>query len=189
MKNTLLKTLALAASLFITGTMASASLIPQGLIPQGGNSNPSTEIAQIEANSTLEDLVYLARYDFSDNGGGSWSYGDPIFTGLFTATQYTGNPATSTVTWDLTGTGYTLEAVVTKTARESLNLYTVADDQKIKDLVGQDVNFPGKDSISHISFYGNRGTTNVPEGGASVALLGLALGGLGAARRFMVKKA
>jgi hypothetical protein len=43
--------------------------------------------------------------------------------------------------------------------------------------------------LSNVRIWEVERTNSVPEGGASVALLGLALGGLGAARRFMVKKA
>jgi hypothetical protein len=38
--------------------------------------------------------------------------------------------------------------------------------------------------ISHFTSFGSK-TTTVPDGGATLSLLGLALGGLGAARRFM----
>jgi hypothetical protein len=44
--------------------------------------------------------------------------------------------------------------------------------------------WPSKGAISHVSIY--RGTgTSVPDGGATVALMGLALGGLSLSRRFL----
>lgn len=43
----------------------------------------------------------------------------------------------------------------------------------------QDLYLTGGGSISHVSIFATAGTTNVPEGGATIALLGLALASLG----------
>lgn len=43
--------------------------------------------------------------------------------------------------------------------------------------------WPSNGAISHVSIYGNGGTTRVPDGGVTVALLGVSLLGLGAIRR------
>jgi hypothetical protein len=41
--------------------------------------------------------------------------------------------------------------------------------------------------ISHISFFGSPGGNGVPDGGTTVMLLGVALGALGMARRFLMR--
>lgn len=46
--------------------------------------------------------------------------------------------------------------------------------------------WPQQGAISHIAIYAGR-STSVPDGGATVALMGLALGGLGFGRRFIRK--
>ncbi len=61
-------------------------------------------------------------------------------------------------------------------------------------LFGESIDFDndniGNKGISHVTLYAcEGGSTSVPEGGTSVALLGLALAGLGASRRFLSKKA
>jgi hypothetical protein len=43
--------------------------------------------------------------------------------------------------------------------------------------------WPDQGAISHVAIYGKTGTTRVPDGGATVALLGVGLLGLGAIRR------
>ena len=100
--------------------------------------------------------------------------------GFYKVFSFSGDPATSDVSWDLTGsTGYLLYAIIVKTAN-SVNLYEVTGDMQ---LVGMGtVTSPVGDSISHVSFFVGEGSITVPEPG-TLALLGLGLIGMGAARR------
>lgn len=43
--------------------------------------------------------------------------------------------------------------------------------------------WPDQGSISHVSLYGTRGSSSVPDGGTTLALLGMAIGSLGLLRR------
>lgn len=176
-----------AVLVFGAANAAQAHLIGPTQISQGANSNPSSEISVIEAsNASLIPLTYLARVNFNDNGTTKPGEGD--YASYFTVSSFSGDPATATVAWDLTGTGFTLEAVAVKTGRQYLNIYTVSDDQKTLGL-GDSVLAPdGKDSISHITFFGKQAPitppgTDIPDGGATFALLGLGAVGIGAARR------
>jgi hypothetical protein len=93
------------------------------------------------------------------------------------------------ISWDLTGSGFTLDGVLIKDGaidqQELYRFYGVSADEA---LVGSGtVSFAdlGRD-ISHISFFGSPGGA-VPDGGTTVMLLGAALGSLGMARRFLKK--
>jgi hypothetical protein len=46
--------------------------------------------------------------------------------------------------------------------------------------------WPGNGAISHVAIYAG-GTTSVPDGGATLVLLGTALAGLGVVRKYLVK--
>jgi hypothetical protein len=117
---------------------------------------------------------------FESDGGVS---GD--FSQYFTV-NFAGN--TATITWDLTGTGFTLGGVLIKDGavdeQQLYRFYGVSADEQV---VGSDtVTFddPVRD-ISHISFFVCPGGGQVPDGGTTVMLLGAALGSLGMARRFL----
>lgn len=150
------------------------ALIGPTQINQGGNS-PNAEIAVLEAwTPSLASLIFLGRFEYANANSGTWD-ASSLFTGsYFGVSGYTGTPATSTLTWDLLTTGYSLEAVLVKTARSYLTVYTVADDQKLKDLGGQSVIAPdNKDTISHISFFGK--SIAVPDTGSTIMLFSSAI--------------
>ncbi len=95
------------------------------------------------------------------------------------------------VSWNLTGSGFTLDGVLIKDGTiqgsgEVYKFYGVSPDETIigsGDVTLADVGQNGR-MISHISFFGSPGGS-VPDGGTTVMLLGAALGSLGMARRFL----
>jgi len=94
------------------------------------------------------------------------------------------------ISWNLTGSGFTLDGVLIKdgNVQSSGMLYRFYGASADEALVGSGtVTFdnPVK-NISHISFFGSPGGVQVPDGGMAVMLLGVALGALGIARRFLV---
>ncbi len=154
-----------------------ALLIERIELPKQGN--PTAEATKIAAADITgigtDPLTYLAKWEGSLTG---------TYSSNFSISDYIeSTPATALVKWDLTGTGFLLEAVAVKTAQTML-IYSVADDQELKDLIGQTVHAPeNKDSISHITFFGRRGKVSVPDSGSTLALLGVALlGAIGLCR-------
>jgi protein with PEP-CTERM/exosortase system signal len=106
-----------------------------------------------------------------------------------------GGASSFNISWDLTGTGLQLNFVLVKdgaaagTGGDQLyRLYGVTDDQKLASgspqtvMIDQDNNGTPDKAISHITFLGSA-APSVPDGGATVMLLGTALGCLGALRR------
>jgi hypothetical protein len=154
--------------------------------------SPSAEAAWIESVvSGAPDLTYLNKWD-GESGF------DNVPPGAVDEIHFDVDPggesSTQTIEWDLTGTGYSALYVLIKdgeaddpstpsdhTKLAYYRLYEVSSDQTI--IGGPDeVAFtsPAKD-ISHISWYGV--VSSVPDGGATIMLLGTALVGLGALRR------
>jgi hypothetical protein len=97
------------------------------------------------------------------------------------------------ISWDLTGSGFTLCGVLIKdgTAEPGSgdSIFSFFDVINNEGLIGSGTveftgDFEGRD-ISHISFFGCAG--GVPDGGTTVMLLGAALSTLGVARRFFFK--
>jgi protein with PEP-CTERM/exosortase system signal len=107
-----------------------------------------------------------------------------------TVTQTSGT--TWDISWNLTGSGYTLCGALIKDGAGGMpgkQLYRFYDVSSDEALVGSGtVSFAdiGRNgfNISHISFFGCSGA--VPDGGTTVMLLGTALGALGMARRFLM---
>jgi hypothetical protein len=104
-------------------------------------------------------------------------------------------PTSYQISWDLTDTGFQLNFVLVKdgaaagTGGDQLyRLYGVTDDQRLASgspqtvIIDQDNNESPDKEISHITFFGTGGAA-VPDGGATVMLLGSALACLGALRR------
>lgn len=91
------------------------------------------------------------------------------------------------VSWNLTGTGYEMVAVLLKNGRHAgATLYGVSDCQALVSLgdlatmLNPDAG--GRGGISHISFFG-RTHTDLPDGGTTVVLLGCALAAVALVRR------
>jgi hypothetical protein len=146
---------------------------------------PDEELADLQNRGLLDqDCIFGAKFE-APNGG-------PVegdFSSFFTV-DFSGN--TATITWDLNGTGFILGGVLIKDGSVSpgsgdqiFRFYGVTADQEIASNGEQIVTFdePVRD-ISHISFFVCP-ENGVPDGGATVMLLGAALGSLGMARRFL----
>ena len=92
------------------------------------------------------------------------------------------------ISWNLTGSGFTLEGVLIKDGvvqgeGQIYRFYGVSADEA---LIGSGtVTFSNPvRGISHISFFGSPGGS-VPDGGTTVMLLGAGLGALGMVRRYL----
>jgi VPDSG-CTERM motif len=99
-------------------------------------------------------------------------------------------PAANTweISWNLTGSGFTLDGVLIKNGRVQgsghiYRFYGVSADEA---LVGSGtVTFDNPvRNISHLTFFGSSGGV-VPDGGTTVMLLGAALGALALVRRYL----
>ena len=171
----------LATALLGLALPASADLIDLGV-----SGSVSGEAAEAAAASTAvgETVMFDYKCNFGDGGDGCDGLGI-LSTGSYSVGDFVNNPATSLITWNLTGTGYLLKAIIVKQATSML-IFGV--DGAGMQLAGSDTVSPqtldGKNlnGISHISFFVARGTSTVPEPG-TLALLGLGLLGMGAARR------
>jgi hypothetical protein len=102
---------------------------------------------------------------------------------------FSGNVAT--FSWNLTGSGFTLDGVLIKDGNVQskghiYRFYGVSDDQALIGSGTVTFDDPVR-NISHITFFGSPGGNGVPDGGTTVMLLGAALGSLGMARRFLKK--
>ena len=180
MKHTLIKSLALAAVAGFIST-AQAAFIPSPALPGTGVNDSAAVMQRLTGYDCLEQL-------YKDDGPETGLI-DLFETDLVAGTS-------TTVILDYTGTGsffdsYSHGYIVVKGGRGwvyySLEGWDGTEDIQVSnaDLVGNNPN-GNKPAISHVSVYGCEGG-DVPEGGASVALLGLGLAGLGAARRFTKK--
>lgn len=148
--------------------------------------DPLSEAAFIEADQGLAagTLTYLNKFD-ADSG---FDNGGAVDQSHFTATLMNGG-ADANVTWDLATSGFQLSYVFVKDGRESgrgpflYHLYGVTADQLFNSNGQQFVTINGSKGISHITFFGIPGVPTVPDAGSTASLLGLALLGIGIARR------
>lgn len=179
-----MKVYSIAIALLMAASVATqAHLISEGETPQGGNSNPETEVGIAEGVVGV-DLEFLYRFPT----------GEGDFDSYFTVVD--NDDGTADVSWDLTGSGKELWAVGVKSGSKSINWYSVSEDQKLTsggiDVVSAPTNpANGKmyDSISHISFFGRdfqeTPPPQLPDSGTTTAMLGLGLLCLGAVGRRM----
>jgi VPDSG-CTERM motif len=126
---------------------------------------------------------YLGKF----NAGGGFENGALNISQFVTINVI--NSSTWDISWDLTGSGFTLDGVLIKDGRVQgkghlYRFYGVSADET---LIGSGtVTFDNPvRGISHISFFGSPGG-QVPDGGTTVMLLGAALGALGMVRRFLM---
>ncbi len=160
---------------------ASANLVdmpapPLGLQLMAELTGPSAEAAWIQSHLGLSSApIYLNKID-AESG---WDNTGAVDSSHFTAPTTLGT--TADISWDLTGTGYEVNYVLTKsgvipgTKEHLYHLYAVTADQVL--VGGGSVTVDGLKGISHISFFGSTGSS-APDGGLTLALLGLGLSGI-----------
>jgi hypothetical protein len=161
-------------------------LAPQQFFTNGPIGNGTDEQNYLIANGYLPATSqYLGKH----NAGGGFENGAINISQYVTVTEVSAN--SWDISWNLTGSGFTLDGVLIKDGRVQGNgmlyrFYGVSADEA---LVGSGtVTFDNPvRGISHISFFGSPGGGQVPDGGTTVMLLGAALGSLGMARRFLKK--
>jgi hypothetical protein len=93
------------------------------------------------------------------------------------------------ISWNLTGSGFTLDGVLIKNGRVQgsghlYRFYGVSADQTLVGSGAVTFDNPVR-NISHLTFFGSPGGVVVPDGGTTLMLIGAALGALGFARHFL----
>ncbi len=152
--------------------------------------NPSADLAYLQSHGgpdyqpffLPQSSVYLGK----ENAGGNVENGAINLTQYITITET--NSQTWHISWNLTGSGFTLDGILVKNgntdpSKTLYKFYGVSNDQKLigsGDVTLADFN----KNISFVEFFGSPGGA-VPDGGTTVMLLGAALGALGMARRYL----
>lgn len=184
--------LTIAAALVLTtlATSAQASVIDLGerelATPLMGIDGAA---AYIEMDQGLASgfLTYLNKCDPDDGFSNDGAVDGSHFGGTFID-----NETNATVSWDMTGTGFGMNYVFLKDGRESqggpylYHLYGVTPDETFNSMGDQLVTINGIKRISYVAFFGSKA---VPEGGATLILLGLALGATEMTRRLLRRNA
>jgi hypothetical protein len=160
--------------------------------------DPQTFFLDNPLGSGTEEAAYLSSHGYTDeccqylgkqNANGSFENGAINISQYVTITHVSGT--TWDVSWDLTGSGFTLCGVLIKDGavnqQQIYRFYGVSADETV---VGSGTvsfaDIQNGRNISHISFFGCAGQ-QVPDGGTTVMLLGAALSSLGVARRYLKK--
>ncbi len=150
--------------------------------------NPSQDLAYLQSHGggsyQPDFLPATSQFLFKKNNNGTTD-GKPGF-GQYFSVSISGNVAT--ISWHLTGSGFTLDGVLIKDGVSSphnllYRFYGVSADEKLVGSGTVTFNNPVK-QISFVEFFGSPGGS-VPDGGTTVMLLVTALGALGMARRFL----
>jgi hypothetical protein len=190
--------LALLSAAFCTAMLAftqnaSAHLLdPHQFFTNGPIGNPAAELNYLQTNGggsyQPTFLPATSQYLGKFNSGGGIENGAIDIASYVTINVVSAN--TWEVSWNLTGSGFTLDGVLIKDGNVQgrgmlYRFYGVSADET---LIGEGtVTFDDpRRGISHISFFGSPGGNGVPDGGTTVMLLGAALGALGMARRFLM---
>jgi hypothetical protein len=167
-------------------------LDPHQFFNAGPIGNPAAELNYLQTNGggayQPTFLPATSQYLGKFNSGGGIEDGAIDISAYVTINMV--SPNSWVVTWNLTGSGFTLDGVLIKDGNVQgqgmlYRFYGVSADET---LVGKGtVTFDDpRRSISHITFFGSPGGNGVPDGGTTVMLLGAALGALGMARRFLM---
>jgi hypothetical protein len=167
-------------------------LDPHQFFTNGPIGNPAAELNYLQTNGggsyQPTFLPATSQYLGKFNSGGGIEDGAIDISAYVTINVV--SPNSWVVTWNLTGSGFTLDGVLIKDGNVQgqgmlYRFYGVSADET---LVGKGtVTFDDpRRSISHITFFGSPGGNGVPDGGTTVMLLGAALGALGMARRFLM---
>jgi VPDSG-CTERM motif len=170
---------------------ASAHMLdPFQFFTNGPIGNPSQELNYLQTHGggsyqpTFLPATSQFLGKFEDDG--SIENGAINISTYATINMVSGN--TWDISWNLTGSGFTLDGLLIKDGNvQGLGMlyrfYGVSADEALIGSGTVTFDDPVKD-ISHISFFGSPGG-QVPDGGATVMLLGAALCALGTARRFL----
>jgi VPDSG-CTERM motif len=159
-------------------------LDPQQFFTAGPIGTGTDEQNYLIANGYLPATSqYLGKY----NQGGAFENGAINISQYVTITETAAN--TWEISWNLTGSGFTLDGVLIKDGRVQgkghiYRFYGVSADEALIGSGTVTFDDPVR-GISHITFFGSPGGNGVPDGGTTVMLLGAALGALGMARRYL----
>lgn len=190
----ILRCVIITAALASFAFRASASLIDLGERDLPSRlPGQAAAIAYIENDQGLPPgtLTYLNAYDVD---GGAFANNGAVDSSNFGVTIINGG-VNGNVSWDLSTSGFQLSYVFLKDGRNSTqgpylyHLYGVTPDQVFNSMGDQFVTINGVRFITYISFFGVPGAPSVPEGGTTLALLGLALGGIELFRRTLRRAA
>ena len=146
--------------------------------------NPAAELNYLQTNGggsyQPTFLPATSQFLFKMNANGST---EGAFGQYFTINMVSGS--TWEISWNLTGSGFTLDGALIKDGNLGGQLYSFYGVSADETLIGSGtVSFTSGRNISHISFFGSPGG-QVPDGGTTVMLLGAALSTLGVARRYL----
>lgn len=189
----ILRCVIITAALASFACRASASLIDLGERDLPSRlPGEAAAIAYIENDQGLPPgtLTYLNAYDAD---GGVFANNGAVDSSHFSATLIDGG-VNGNVSWDLSTSGFQLSYVFLKDGRNSTqgpylyHLYGVTSDQVFNSMGDQFVTINGVRFITYISFFGVPGVPSVPDGGTTLTLLGLALGGMELFRRTLRRK-
>jgi hypothetical protein len=194
--NIKLPLIAIAACLSMVAFAQNASAAPKPMPPQpahlldpvqffhnGPIGNGTAENTFLQGQGLLPATSqYLGKF----NAGGGFENGALNISQYVTVNVVSGN--TWDISWNLTGSGFTLDGVLIKDGNVQgqgmlYRFYGVSADEALIGSGTVTFDDPVR-NISHISFFGSPGGQQVPDGGTTVMLLGAALGSLGVARRF-----
>ena len=156
-------------------SVARASVIDLGEVDLANNGDATELQGFIDAGGD-SDAVICFKSDIpgSTTGGGSITFSVNADDTLH-------------VEWDMTGTtnGEVVCGFATKDGKGNLvHYYAVTSPDQVMGSADLIVPGNGADSLSHLTVFCCPGGS-VPDGGTTVMLLGMALGGLGAARRYL----
>jgi hypothetical protein len=160
-------------------------LDPDQFFTAGPIGNPQAERDFLVSTGRLPATSqFLGKF----NAGGGSEDGAIDISQFVTINVVSGN--TWDISWNLTGSGFTLDGVLIKDGNVQgfgmlYRFYGVSADEALIGSGTVTFDDPVR-NISHISFFGSPGGNGVPDGGTTVMLLGAALCALGVARRFIM---
>ncbi|HEU5069693.1 MAG TPA: hypothetical protein VFV96_04670 [Verrucomicrobiae bacterium] len=189
-KTVLVASLGILCALPVKAHLAS----PDGNLVVG--SNDTDKSTSMDANLGL-DVTTLWKWDKDET---TPLQGGATFSGSGFTVVFSQDLKTATLSWNLTGLGTELYGVAWKDGTlvdgYSANLgyywsavtdgqHYVSDGDTVNLTIDLAPDFKNVTAWSHIAFYGTSsgGTTNVPDGGTTLALIGIAMTSLGLLRK------
>jgi len=168
-------------------------LAPYQFYTPGPIGNPSAELSYLQTHGggsyqptfLPATSQYLGKFNRNNDNTSTIENG-ALNIATYVSVTFAGNVAT--ISWNLTGSGFTLDGLLLKDGNAGAQgmlyrFYGVSADEALIGSGTVTFNDPVK-NISHITFFGSPGGT-VPDGGTTVMLLGAALSTLGVARRYL----